>query len=363
MSDPSEVTLGTAAIEFVPESPSESKAYLSVRDLRVHFPTEDGLVKAVDGISFDVNRGSILGIVGESGSGKSVTSQAILGLLAGYRSRTEITGEIWFNGKNLVTASEPEMRALRGAEIAMIFQDPLSSMHPFYRVGAQISEAYLVHNKVSRREARKVTVEMLDRVGIPPGLVAGGPGSSQPGQPGQAGPEGRQVPPVGPPCLDGPILAPCGPGQRQILELIKDLTKEFESAVILITHDLGVVAETCDTVLVMYGGQCVEMGNVDEIFYHPEMPYAWGLLGSMPRMDRTRQARLQPIAGQPPSLIRVPKGCVFNPRCRFVDRVPGDRCRTEHPELVETTKGHGVRCHIPTVERRQIFTNEILPSL
>jgi peptide/nickel transport system ATP-binding protein len=365
VSDPSEVTLGTAAIEFVPESPSESKAYLSVRDLRVHFPTEDGLVKAVDGISFDVDQGSILGIVGESGSGKSVTSQAILGLLAGYRSRTEITGEIWFNGKNLVTASEPEMRALRGAEIAMIFQDPLSSMHPFYRVGAQISEAYLVHNKVSRREARKVTVEMLDRVGIP------NPASRYDDYPHQFSGGMRQRAMIamalvcGPKLLiaDEPTTALDVTVQAQILELIKDLTKEFESAVILITHDLGVVAETCDTVLVMYGGQCVEMGNVDEIFYHPEMPYAWGLLGSMPRMDRTRQARLQPIAGQPPSLIRVPKGCVFNPRCRFVDRVPGDRCRTEHPELVETTKGHGVRCHIPTVERRQIFTSEILPSL
>ncbi len=152
-------------------SPSESKAFLSVRDLRVHFPTEDGLVKAVDGLSFDVNRGSILGIVGESGSGKSVTSQAILGLHTG--SRTEITGEIWLDGKNLVGASEGEMRALRGAEIAMIFQDPLSSLHPFYKVGAQISEAYLVHNNVSRREARKRrAIEMLDRVGHPePGVA------------------------------------------------------------------------------------------------------------------------------------------------------------------------------------------------
>jgi peptide/nickel transport system ATP-binding protein len=355
--------LGTAAIEFVPEGPPESKAFLSVRDLRVHFPTDDGLVKAVDGLSFDVDRGSILGIVGESGSGKSVTSQAILGLHAG--SRAKISGEIWFDSKNLVTASEREMRALRGAEIAMIFQDPLSSLHPFYRVGAQISEAYLVHNKVSRSEARKVTVEMLDRVGIP------NPASRYDDYPHQFSGGMRQRAMIAMALVNGPkLLIADEPTtaldvtvQAQILELMKDLAKELQSGVILITHDLGVVAETCDSIVVMYGGQSVEQGTVDELFYEPEMPYTWGLLSSMPRLDRTRQARLTPISGQPPSLIQVPRGCVFNPRCRFVDRVPGNRCRTEHPELVETTKGHLVRCHIPPVERRQIFTNEILPSL
>jgi peptide/nickel transport system ATP-binding protein len=363
VSDRREATLGTAAIEFVPESPPESKAFLSVRDLRVHFPTDDGLVKAVDGLSFDVDRGSILGIVGESGSGKSVTSQAILGLHAG--SRAKISGEIWFNGKNLVTASEREMRALRGAEIAMIFQDPLSSLHPFYRVGAQISEAYLVHNKVSRSEARKVTVEMLDRVGIP------NPASRYDDYPHQFSGGMRQRAMIAMALVNGPkLLIADEPTtaldvtvQAQILELMKDLAKEFQSGVILITHDLGVVAETCDSIVVMYGGQSVEQGTVDELFYEPEMPYTWGLLSSMPRLDRTRQARLTPISGQPPSLIQVPRGCVFNPRCQFVDRVSGNRCRTEHPELVETTRGHRVRCHIPPVERRQIFTNEIVPSL
>jgi peptide/nickel transport system ATP-binding protein len=151
--------------------------------------------------------------------------------------------------------------------------------------------------------------------------------------------------------------------QAQILELMKDLQREFNSAIILITHDLGVVAETCDSVVVMYGGQCVEQGAVNDIFYRPEMPYAWGLLGSMPRMDRDRQSRLLPIPGSPPSLIRVPKGCVFNPRCRFTDRVEGKRCFTEHPDLLETTPGHNVRCHIPPEERRSIFINEILPAL
>jgi peptide/nickel transport system ATP-binding protein len=151
--------------------------------------------------------------------------------------------------------------------------------------------------------------------------------------------------------------------QAQILELMKDLQREFNSAIILITHDLGVVAETCDSVVVMYGGQCVEQGAVNDLFYRPEMPYTWGLLGSMPRMDRDRQARLLPIPGSPPSLIRVPKGCVFNPRCRFTDRVEGDRCRTEHPDLLETAPGHRVRCHIQPEERRSIFINEILPAL
>jgi peptide/nickel transport system ATP-binding protein len=151
--------------------------------------------------------------------------------------------------------------------------------------------------------------------------------------------------------------------QAQILELLKSLQREFESAIILITHDLGVVAETCDDVVVMYGGQCVETGSVEEIFYKPEMPYTWGLLGSMPRMDRERRQRLTPIAGQPPSLIRVPKGCVFNPRCAYSPRVEGDKCFTEHPELLETAPGHSVRCHLYPEDRRKIFTDEISPKL
>ena len=364
MSDPREATLGTAAIEFIPESAPDAKAFLSVRDLRVHFPTDDGLVKAVDGISFDVERGSILGIVGESGSGKSVTSQAILGLHTGTSAK--LSGEIWFDGKNLLAASEKELRALRGDEIAVIFQDPLSAMHPYYKVGAQISEAYLVHNKVSHAEARKATIAMLDRVGIP------NPAARYEDYPHHfsGGMRQRAMIAMALVCqprlliADEPTTALDVTVQAQILELMKDLAKELDSAVILITHDLGVVAETCDSVVVMYGGQCVEKGSVDQLFYEPEMPYTWGLLGSMPRLDRTRQARLTPIAGQPPSLIQVPKGCVFNPRCRYIDRVPGNRCKTEHPELVETTtKGHEVRCHIRPAERRQIFDNEILPSL
>jgi peptide/nickel transport system ATP-binding protein len=254
---------------------------------------------------------------------------------------------------------------LRGDELAMIFQDPLSSLHPFYPVGDQIAEAYLVHNKVSKKEARRVTVEMLDRVGIP------NPGSRFDDYPHQFSGGMRQRAMIAmalvcqPKLLiaDEPTTALDVTVQAQILELMKHLAEELNSAIILITHDLGVVAETCDDVVVMYGGQCVEKGPVEDIFYRPEMPYTWGLLGSMPRLDRTRQARLTPIAGQPPSLIGVPSGCVFHPRCRFRDRVEGNRCVTEHPELLPTAPGHEVRCHIDPQLRSKIFTNEIAPTL
>ena len=351
------------AIEVTSDVEEQPRAFLSVRDLRVHFPTHDGLVKAVDGLSFDLERGQILGIVGESGSGKSVTSQAILGLHKG--SRAQLTGEIWFDKRELVDMSEKEMRRLRGREMAMIFQDPLSSLHPFYTVGSQISEAYRVHNDASKKEARTRSVEMLRRVGIP------NPDKRFDDYPHQFSGGMRQramiaMALVNDPQLliaDEPTTALDVTVQAQILELLKELQSEFNSAIILITHDLGVVAESCDKVVVMYGGQCVERGPVDDIFYQPEMPYAWGLLGSMPRMDRARQTRLIPIAGQPPSLIMVPDGCVFNPRCNFSSRVEGDRCFTEHPELLDTAPNHSVRCHIEPAERREIFKSEIAPKL
>ena len=329
----------------------------------MHFPTDDGVVKSVDGVSFEVDRGEILGIVGESGSGKSVTSQAILGLHKGSKAR--VTGEIWLGGEEIVRASEEEMQQLRGAELGMIFQDPLSSLHPFYTIGDQISEAYRVHNKVSGRDARKRSVQMLETVGIP------NASSRYDDYPHQFSGGMRQRAMIAmalicePKLLiaDEPTTALDVTVQAQILELIKDLRTELNSAVILITHDLGVVAETCDSVVVMYGGQCVEKGPVDELFAHPEMPYTWGLLGSMPRMDKVRQSRLLPIPGQPPSLINVPKGCVFNTRCRFTDHVAGNRCFTEHPDLLPTTPGHEVRCHIDPEERRRLFEFEIKPKL
>ncbi len=339
------------------------KSFLSVRDLRVHFPTGDGLVKSVDGLTFDVERGKVLGIVGESGSGKSVTSQAIMGLHKG--SKAQISGEIWFDGHELVAAREEEIRQLRGSQMAMIFQDPLSSLHPFYKVGVQITEAYRVHNDVSKAVAKRRTLEMLSLVGIP------SPDRRYDDYPHQFSGGMRQRAMIAmalvcnPSLLiaDEPTTALDVTVQAQILELLKQMQREFNSAIILITHDLGVVAETCDDVVVMYGGQCVEKGPVGDLFYRPEMPYAWGLLGSMPRMDRDRQDRLRPIAGQPPSLIRVPSGCVFNPRCVYKDRVEGDRCTTEHPDLLPTSSDHLVRCHIEPDERRTIFRDEVFPTL
>jgi peptide/nickel transport system ATP-binding protein len=249
--------------------------------------------------------------------------------------------------------------------MAMIFQDPLSSLHPFYTIGWQIVEAYREHNKVSKAVARRRAVEMLDRVGIP------NPDKRFDDYPHQFSGGMRQRAMIAmalvcdPKLLiaDEPTTALDVTVQAQILELMKDLQREFNSAIILITHDLGVVAETCETVVVMYGGQCVEQGSVDDIFYNPQMPYTWGLLGSMPRMDRTRQARLTPIPGTPPSLIQVPRGCVFHPRCRFRDRV-GEACMTVHPDLEDVdATGHRARCHIDKHERSQIFTNEIAPTL
>jgi len=341
----------------------QRQPFLRVTDLRVHFPTDDGLVKSVDGLSFELERGEILGIVGESGSGKSVTSQAILGLHKD--SRALISGEIWLDGQELVSATEAQVRELRGRKMAMIFQDPLSAMHPFYTVGSQISEAYLVHHRVSKRAARARTIEMLEKVGIPNAAARYGD------YPHQFSGGMRQRAMIAMALIDEPeLLIADEPTtaldvtvQAQILELIKELHAEINSAIILITHDLGVVAETCDRVLVMYGGQCVEKGTVDDLFYRPEMPYAWGLLRSMPRMDRDRQTRLTPIPGQPPSLINVPSGCVFNSRCPFTDRVPGGRCVTEHPNLVSSPDGHAVRCHMPHAERQQILLTEIQPTL
>jgi peptide/nickel transport system ATP-binding protein len=343
--------------------PRANEPFLRVEDLRVHFLTDDGVVRSVDGLTFDVKRGEILGIVGESGSGKSVSSQAIMGLHTDSNAR--ITGEIWLDGQELVSASEEEVRHLRGAKMAMIFQDPLSAMHPFYSVGAQISEAYRVHNKVSGKAARAKTVEMLKKVGIP---NAENRYDDYPHQ-FSGGMRQRAMIAMALICeptlliADEPTTALDVTVQAQILELIKELHEELNSAVILITHDLGVVAETCDKVLVMYGGQCVEQGTVDDLFYSPEMPYTWGLLRSMPRMDRDRETRLVPIPGQPPSLINVPDGCVFNARCPFTDRVSGNKCFTVRPKLAQSTPGHDVRCHIPAAKRQEIFRAEILPSL
>jgi peptide/nickel transport system ATP-binding protein len=337
-------------------------SFLEVRDLRVHFPTDDGVVKSVDGVSFHLERGRTLGIVGESGSGKSVTSLSIMGLHK--RSSVRMSGEIWLDGTELVSASPETVRKLRGRKMAMIFQDPLSSMHPFYSVGNQIVEAYRVHHPdVSTKAARKHAVDMLDRVGIPQ------PAKRFDDYPHQFSGGMRQRAMIAMALVNNPeLLIADEPTtaldvtvQAQILDLIRDLQEEFGSAVVIITHDLGVVAELADEILVMYGGKAVEYGTAQQLFRQPEHPYAWGLLGSMPRLDREMRDRLTPIKGSPPSLITLPPGCAFHPRCPYAER-NGIPCKTVVPTLAEGDL-HGVSCHLPPPARRQIFAEDIAPHL
>jgi peptide/nickel transport system ATP-binding protein len=255
--------------------------FLQVRDLRVHFPTDDGVVKSVDGLSFSLDRGKTLGIVGESGSGKSVTSLSIMGL---HKAGTaKISGEVLLDGQDLISSTPEEVRLLRGKRMAMIFQDPLSAMHPYYTVGDQIIEAYRVHNKVSKQVARKHAIEMLDRVGIPE------PDKRVDAYPHQfsGGMRQRAMIAMALSCdpdlliADEPTTALDVTVQAQILDLIRDLQREFNSAVIIITHDLGVVAELADDIQVMYAGRAIEYGSAEDIFDRPQHPYTWGLLGSI----------------------------------------------------------------------------------
>jgi peptide/nickel transport system ATP-binding protein len=355
------VSLVTTEGEVAPRP--QPTAFLEVRDLKIHFPTDDGLVKSVDGLSFQLEKGRTLGIVGESGSGKSVTSLGILGLHKG--TRAQIGGEIWLGGQELVSSSLDDVRRMRGNRMAMIFQDPLSALHPYYTVGAQIAEAYRIHNDVNKKAAHKRAIEMLDRVGIPT------PDKRVDDYPHQfsGGMRQRAMIAMALSCnpelliADEPTTALDVTVQAQILDLMRDLQKEFGSAIIMITHDLGVVAEFADDILVMYAGKAVEYGPVLDVFYKPEMPYTWGLLSSVTRLDRLRQDRLRPISGSPPSLINVPSGCAFHPRCPYIE-IPGvERCSGEVPELLESEPNHQVRCHIDPPERKRIFREQVKPTL
>ncbi|SCF13193.1 ABC transporter ATP-binding protein [Micromonospora mirobrigensis] len=346
-----------------PEPPTRRAAeepYLRVRDLRVHFDTTDGVVRAVDGVSFGVDRGRTLGIVGESGSGKSVTSLAVLGLHDPRRG--SVTGEISLGGRQLVGLPEEEVRRLRGRDVAMIFQDPLSALHPYYTVGRQIAEAYRVHHpRAGRREARNRAVDMLGRVGIPQ------PARRFDQYPHEFSGGMRQramiaMALVNDPALliaDEPTTALDVTVQAQILDLLADLQAEFHSAIILITHDLGVVAQVADEVLVMYGGRAVEHGSVEQVLRRPQHPYTWGLLSSVPSLHGDAEADLVPIPGNPPSLINLPSGCAFHPRCRYAGR-NGDRSRTEVPALLPAGEpGHLVACHLPAGERDHLYRSDV----
>jgi peptide/nickel transport system ATP-binding protein len=338
-------------------------SFLSVRDLVVHFPTVDGMVKATDGLSYEVDRGKTLGIVGESGSGKSVSSSTILGLHRG--SSAQVSGEVILDGTDLLKLSDEEMRKLRGQAVSMIFQDPLSAMHPYFSVGNQIAEAYLVHHDVSKKAAKARAVEMLDRVGIPqpdrrvddyPHQFSGGMRQRAMIAMGLINDPGLLI-------ADEPTTALDVTVQAQILDLLQDLQREFNSAIIIITHDLGVVAEMADDVLVMYAGRAVEYGPTKEILVHPEMPYTWGLLSSVPDVAGDTDAKLIPIRGNPPSLLNPPPGCSFNPRCDHRDKVPGDLCRTVLPELTPARSGgdHVKRCHLANPD--EVYVKEVLPEI
>ena len=322
----------------------------------MHFPTEDGIVKAVDGLSFTIQPGETLGVVGSPESGKSVSFLTVMGLI--NRKTAIVEGSVLFKGEELLTAGKEELQAVRGKEIGMIFQDPMTSLHPFYKVGEQIAEAIRAHEKISKKDAGQRAVEMLRRVGIPR------PDERARQYPHEFSGGMRQRAMIAmalslsPDLLiaDEPTTALDVTVQAQILDLIDRLQKEFNTAVAIITHDLGVVAEHCDWIQVMYAGRIVETGTADDIYYQPRMPYTWGLLRSMPRLDAQGGERLHQIFGAPPSLINVPKGCPFNPRCPYVF----DRCRVERPELLPVDGHHAAACLLSLSDRERIAEQEVL---
>ena len=326
---------------------------LEVEDLRVHFTTDDGVVRAVDGVSYSIEAGKTLGIVGESGSGKSVSSLTVMGLTRGRT--TQISGTARFEGRDLLAMSDGDMRQVRGNDIAMIFQDPLSSLHPFYKVGHQIIEAVRTHNDVSKAAARERAIELLDLVGIPD------PRKRVDAYPHEFSGGMRQramiaMALVNEPKLliaDEPTTALDVTVQAQILELIERLQDELGMAVVMITHDLGVVAELADEIAVMYAGQIVEKAPKETLFAAPEHPYTWGLLGSIPKISATRDEELVPIAGRPPSLINPPSGCRFHPRCPYVR--PSHSTQDPALEPVTGHAGHEVRCLLPEQVRRPLW--------
>jgi len=327
-----------------------AEALLEVRNLKVHFPTDDGVVKAVDDVSFSVSRGETLGVVGESGSGKSVTFMTVMGLI--NRKSAQVEGEILLGGRDLLKMSPDEMRHIRGDGMGMVFQDPMTSLHPYYRVGTQISEAILAHRECSKKDAFDQAIEMLQRVGIP--------------QPAE---RARQYPheysggmrqramiamalALDPDLLiaDEPTTALDVTVQAQILDLIDRLKDEFNVGVVLITHDLGVVHDVAQRVMVMYAGRAVEVGTRDKVFSKPLHPYTWGLLESIPHVD-DKGTRLVPIEGLPPSLIFVPPGCPFHPRCphRF------EPCDKDRPPLIDRGGGHPEACHLSIEDKERIL--------
>jgi peptide/nickel transport system ATP-binding protein len=318
---------------------------LSIEDLRVHFNTDEGVVKAVDGVSWSIAKGETIGIVGESGSGKSVSALAVMGLVP-KPPATFASGRILFRGADLLEADRATLRDIRGNKISMIFQDPLNALNPVFKVGHQIAEVLQAHEKLGRMPARLRAVDLLGEVGIP------NPRERAEEYPHQFSGGMRQrvmiaiALAMNPDVLlaDEPTTALDVTVQAQIMELLADLQQQRGTAIVLITHDLGLVAGHVDRVVVMYAGRAVEVGDVESIFYRPRHGYTFGLLSSLPRLDEDNVDRLQPIPGQPPSLIHVPDGCPFHPRCRFALPV----CETAVPQLVAMTgepANHEAACH------------------
>jgi oligopeptide/dipeptide ABC transporter ATP-binding protein len=335
----------------------DSDALLVVDDLTVTFPTDDGLVRAVRGVTYTVRSGEALGIVGESGSGKSVSSMAVMGLLP---KNARITGSIRFRGRELIGLSEKEYSKLRGNKIAMIFQDPLTSLNPVYSIGFQIAEAVLAHNDVSKDVALERAVELLGIVGIPfpeqrinsyPHELSGGMRQRVVIAIAMANNPDVII-------ADEPTTALDVTVQAQVLEALEAAREETGAALILITHDLGVIAGHAERIGVMYAGKLVETGSTEDVFYRPRMPYTLGLLGSLPRLDRQERERLTPIKGAPPSLLNLPPGCPFTPRCPLAEEI----CDREEPELLPVEgSGHAAACHfrnrVAEVDAADIFTD------
>jgi peptide/nickel transport system ATP-binding protein len=330
-------------------------AALDVTDLNTSFRTDDGVVQAVSGVSFALDKGNTLGVVGESGSGKSVTFLTVMGLLDPRQAT--VRGSVLLDGEEMLGASQARMRQVRGRKIGMIFQDPMTSLNPVKTIGWQLQEAVMIHQDVTKKEARRQAIEILREVEIPradqrvedyPHQFSGGM---------------RQRVMIAMALINNPeILIADEPTtaldvttQAQILRLMKKLQDEHEMAIVMITHDLGVVAELADDVIVMYGGKVVEQARVDDLFAKPEMPYTWGLLGSLPRLNATGR-RLEQIPGQPPSLLNPPTGCPFHPRCEYVMTV----CRQELPalELSSVGEDHRFRCHLDDEARARIWAQK-----
>jgi peptide/nickel transport system ATP-binding protein len=326
---------------------------LSVEDLRVQFPTEDGVVRAVDGITYEVGRGRTLGVVGESGSGKTVAAMTILGLTRAQGA--SITGRIVFEGRDLLSVDEVELRKVRGNEIAMIFQDPSTALHPLYRVGSQLSEAIRAHQDVSKAQARRRTIELLGLVGI------ADPGKRVDDYPHEFSGGMKQRAMIAmalanePKLLiaDEPTTALDVTVQAQILELLQRLRGELGMAIVIVTHDIGVVAEMADEIAVMYAGRIVETASAEALLRSPEHPYTWGLLRSIPSLDGPRVEQLQPIPGTPPSLIDPPSGCHFHPRCAYAQP---DHARID-PQLqpLPSDPSHKVACLLEPAVRRKLW--------